>query len=55
MTVDKKIRYEKLQHNFKLEAAKVSTWSSDKIDKYEYLTGAYYLMFRNNSSLHILL
>ena len=34
-----KIRDEKLQYNINREAAKISTLSSGKIDKYEYLTG----------------
>ena len=39
MTIDDKIRGEKLQYNIKREAAKISALSSGKIDKYEYLTG----------------
>ena len=39
MTIDDKIRDEKLQHHINREAAKISALSSDKIDKYEYLTG----------------
>ena len=39
MTVDDKIRDEKLQYDINREAAKVSALSSGKIDKYEYLTG----------------
>ena len=39
MTVDDKIRDEKLQYNIKREASKISALSSEKIDKYEYLTG----------------
>ena len=39
MTMDDKIRDEKIQYNINREAAKISTFSSDKIDKYEYLTG----------------
>ena len=39
MTIDSKIRDEKLQYNIKREAAKVSASLSGKIDKYEYLTG----------------
>ena len=35
MTIDDKIRDEKLQYN----AAKISALSSRKIDKYKYLTG----------------
>ena len=38
MIVDK-IRDEKLQYNINTEAAKISTLSSGRIDKYEYLTG----------------
>ena len=39
MTMDDKIRDEKLQFNIIKEAAKISALSSRKIDKYEYLTG----------------
>ena len=39
MTMDDKIRDEKIQYNINREAAKISTFSSGKIDKYEYLTG----------------
>ena len=39
MTIDDKIRDEKLQCNIKREAAKLSALYSGKIDKYEYLTG----------------
>ena len=39
MTVDDKIRDEKLQYHLNRKAAKISTLSSRKIDKYEYLTG----------------
>ena len=39
MTIDDKIRDEKLQHDINREAAKISTLSSGKIDEYEYLTG----------------
>ena len=38
MTNDNKIRDEKLQYNINREAAKIFALSSDKIDKYEYLT-----------------
>ena len=37
MTTDDKIRNDKLQHDINREAAKISTLSSGKIDKYEYL------------------
>ena len=39
MTINDKIRDEKLQYEINREAAKISTLSSGKIDKYEYLTG----------------
>ena len=39
MTIDDKIRDEKLQYEINREAAKISALSSGKIDKYEYLTG----------------
>ena len=39
MTIDDKIRDEKLQYDINREAAKISTLSSGKIDEYEYLTG----------------
>ena len=39
MTIEDRIRDEKLQYNMNREAAKISTLSSGKINKYEYLTG----------------
>ena len=39
MTIDDKIKDGKLQYNIKKEPAQISTLSSGKIDKYEYLTG----------------
>ena len=39
MTIEDWIRDEKLQYDINREAAKISTLSSGKIDKYEYLTG----------------
>ena len=39
MTIDDKIRYEKLQYDINRGAAKISALSSGKFDKYEYLTG----------------
>ena len=39
MTVDDKIRNEKLQYYIHRKAAKISALSSGKVDKYEYLTG----------------
>ena len=37
LTIDDKIRDDKLQYDINREAAKVSALSSGKIDKYEYL------------------
>ena len=39
LTIDDKIRVEKLQYDINREVAKISTLLSGKIDKYEYLTG----------------
>ena len=41
MTIDLStiVRGEKLQHDINRKAAKMSTLSSGKIDKYEFLTG----------------
>ena len=39
MTVDDQIKDEKAQYNINREAAKISSLSSSKIDKYDYLTG----------------
>ena len=39
MTIDNKNRVEKLQYDINREAAKLSTLSLGKIDKYEFLTG----------------
>ena len=39
MTIYDQIRYEKLQYDINREAPKISTLSSGKIYKYEYLTG----------------
>ena len=39
MTIEDKIKNEKLQYNINREAAKISALSSGKIYKYEYLTG----------------
>ena len=41
MTIDDKIRDEKLHYDIKREAVKVSALLSKKIDKYEYLTVGY--------------
>ena len=39
MTINDKIRDEKLQHDIDREASIISALSSGKIHKYEYLTG----------------
>ena len=39
MTIDRKIRDEKLQYDINGEAKKISSLSSGKIDKHEYLAG----------------
>ena len=39
MTINDKIRDEKLQYDIDKETAKISALSSGKIEKYEYLTG----------------
>ena len=39
MTTDDQIRDEKLQYDINRKAAIISALSSNKIDKYEYLTG----------------
>ena len=39
MSIDDKIKDEKLQYDINREAAKISALSSGKIDKYEYVTG----------------
>ena len=39
MTIDDKIKDEKMQYDIKRKAAKILTLSSGKTDKYEYLEG----------------
>ena len=39
MTTDDQIRDEKLEYDINTEAAKISTLSSGKINKYEYVAG----------------
>ena len=39
MTIEDQIKDEKLQYNINIEAAKISSLSSGKLDKYEYITG----------------
>ena len=38
MTIDDKIKDEKIQYDINIEVAKISALSSGKIDKYEYFT-----------------
>ena len=45
MTLDHQVRDEKLQYDINREAAKISPFSSAKIDKYEFLTGEKILLF----------
>ena len=39
MTIEDQVRDEKVQYDINRESSKISALSSDKIDKYEYLTG----------------
>ena len=39
MTIEYRIKDEKLQYDINREAAKISALSSGRLDKYEYLTG----------------
>ena len=48
MTIEDRIKHEKLQYDINREAAKISALSSGKIDKYEYLTGKRYYHLINN-------
>ena len=47
MTIDEKIRDKKLPHDINRETAKISLLSSNKIHKYEYLTGEEILPLSN--------
>ena len=48
MAIDDKIRDEKLQYDINREEVKISTISSGKIDKYEYLpVKKYYLLIKD--------
>ena len=48
MTINDKITDEKFQKDINRKAAKISALSSDKIDKYESLTGKEILPFDQN-------
>ena len=39
MTINNKIRHEKLQYDINREVAKISALSSDKVDKFKYHAG----------------
>ena len=54
MTIDDKIRDEKLQYDINREVAKTSALLSGKIDKYEYLTGEDILPHYERSLLFLL-
>ena len=49
MTVDEKIRDEKLQYNINREKIKISALISGKIDRYKYYTAEETLHFQLNS------
>ena len=51
MTIDNKIRDEKLEYPFKREAAKISALLSGKIEKYEYLTREEILLFNKRKMI----
>ena len=60
MTINNKIRHEKLQYDINREAAKISALSSGKVDKFKYHAGEEnYLLVRkewcSKLSLHIFL
>ena len=48
MTIDDKIKDEKVQYDINREATKILALSSGKIDKYEYLTGEEILPFQQS-------
>ena len=51
MTIDNKIRDEKLEYPFNREAAKISALLSGKIEKYEYLTREEILLFNKRKMI----
>ena len=57
MTINDQIRDKKLQYDINREVGKISALSSDKIDKYEYVTGEDILPSNQHQiiNLHILL
>ena len=52
MKIDDQIRDEKLQYNINREATKISALSSNKIGKYEYITGEE--IVRSNKKIYII-
>ena len=48
MTINDQIRAEKLQYDINREAAKISALSSNKFNKFEYLTGEQILPSNQN-------
>ena len=53
MTIDGKIRDEKLQYVINREAAQISASSSGKIDKHEYLPGEEILPFNQRQIIEV--
>ena len=51
MIIDDQIRDERLQYDINRGAAKISVFSSGKIDKYEYLTGEETLLFNQQQMI----
>ena len=51
MTIDDKIKDEKLQYDISGETARISALLSGKIDKYEYLTGEEMLSFDQSRTI----
>ena len=51
MTINDQIRDEKLQYDINREAAKISALSSNKCNKYEYLTGEEILPFNQKQMI----
>ena len=51
MTIEDKIRDEKLQYDINREAAKILALSSDRIDKNEYLTGEEMLPYNQQQKI----
>ena len=53
MTIDDKIRNEKLQYDIDRKAARIPALSSKEIDKYEYLTGQEILPFNQRQIIEL--